>query len=103
MVNFPGYKVAVTKVAPGFFYVSDFFGGYYDQKAAYGATYAMTGYVKLNPDNTIGVVSSSIKGWGDSLTGLAGGVYNPTEKSLYWEAGYSITNPMIFYVKLNKK
>lgn len=100
-VNYSGYDITVTKIAPGFFYVSDFFGGYYDQRAAYGANYAMTGYVKLNTDNTIGVLSSSVKGWGDSLTSFAGGVYNPTTKSLYWEAGYAGT--MTFYVTLNKK
>lgn len=103
-VSYSGFDVTITKIAPGFFFVSDFFGGYYfprlDPKT-YTSSYVMGGYVKLNEDNTIGLLTSHIASWGDSLDGLAGAVYDPTAKSLYWEASYA--GSMTFYVTLNKK
>ncbi len=98
VVNFPGYKVAVTKVAPGFFYVSDFFGGYYDQKAAYGVKYAESGYVQLHADNTMSVLSSAVLPWGDTITSLDNAVYDPATKSISWAAQYA--GSMTFYVVL---
>ena len=37
ITNYPGFDVTITKVAGGFFYVSDLLGGYYDQRARYSA------------------------------------------------------------------
>ena len=99
-VNFPGFNVNITEVAPGVYFVSDYFGGYYDQRAAYGANYAMTGYMKLNPDNTLEELSSAVKGWGDSLASFKG-TYNPTDKTIYWESAYA--GSMTFYVNLQLK
>lgn len=100
-VNYSGYPVVVTKIAPGFFSVTDFWGGYYYPRlAGYANVYTMSGYVKLNLDNTIGLLSSKVKGWGDSLDGMANGVYDPTAQSLYWEVGYA--GSMTFFVTLTK-
>jgi len=98
--NNVNHKCVITRLAPGFFSVSDFFSGYYDVRAKYGSNYAMTGFVALNPDNTIGLISSSIKGWGDSLDALRNGVYNPLTGTIYWEADYA--GIMTFYVTLTK-
>lgn len=99
-VVYSGYPVTLVKVAPGFFSVSDFFGGYYDKRAAYGASYAMKGYIALNEDNTIDVVSSSIAGWGDSLNSLNDGSYDPTTGTIRWGAVYA--NAYSFNVILTK-
>ena len=53
-------------------YVDDLFGGWYNQRAGYGANYKMGGVIKLAADNTLSLVSSYIPGWGDSLDGLSG-------------------------------
>lgn len=50
--EFAKYSVTITQAAPGLFYVSDFFGGFYDQGRGYGASTAMTGYIQLLADNT---------------------------------------------------
>lgn len=100
-VNFSGYNVDIKYIAPGIFSVSDFFAGYYDVRAKYGSAYAMTGFVKLNPDNTISLLSSHIAGWGDGLDNLNNGVYNTTSHVVNWEAGYA--GSMTFFVTLNKK
>jgi hypothetical protein len=94
------HKCVITRLAPGFFSVSDFFSGYYDIRAKYGPNYAMTGFIALNPNNTIDLISSNIKGWGDGLDALRNGVYNPLLGTIYWEADYA--SAMTFYVTLTK-
>lgn len=88
-VPFTGLKITINQIAPGFFEISDFLGGYYEQKAAYGKAYACSGYVQLKKDNTFTLLSSSILPWGDTLTGLSNGVYNPEEQSVSWSADYA--------------
>lgn len=92
--NFSGLDVSIEKLAPGFFYVSDFLGGFYDQGSSYkyGPGYAMTGYIQLNADNTITLVSSFLTGWGDSLNKLTNAVYDPATKNISWDAFYTATN-----------
>lgn len=100
--SFTGLSVSITKLAPGFFYFSDFFGGFYDQGSnyKYGPGYAMTGYAMLNADNTLSLISSHVSGWGDSLIKLSNGVYTPATKSLTWDAFYGANN-YDFKVTLN--
>ncbi|MFV0267670.1 MAG: BT_2262 family domain-containing protein [Draconibacterium sp.] len=93
-------SVKIEKVAPGFFSVSDFFAGYYAVRAGYGIRYAMTGYLALNEDNTIDLVSSSIQGWGDSLDKMENAKYDPENGTIYWEVEYA--SAMTFYVNLTK-
>jgi hypothetical protein len=92
--SFTGLRVTIQKMAPGFFYISDFFGGFYDQGSNYnyGPGYAMTGYVTLNPDFTLTLVNSKVLGWGDSLNKLTNAVYNPVTQGLSWDAFYSASN-----------
>jgi len=99
IVNYPGFKVSITKIAPGFFEISDFLGGYYDQRAKYGIAYACSGYVQLNADNTLSLLSSSILPWQDTIDGIGIAKYNPTDGSVSWAADYAA---MKFYVVLNK-
>lgn len=96
--------VNVTKIAPGFFYISDFLGGFYDQSSAYayGPDYAMTGYFQLNPDNSITLVNSHVTAWGDSLNKITNGKYDPTSNTLSWDAFYTGNN-YDFKVSLVKK
>lgn len=96
--EFKGYKVRVTKAAPGLFYVSDLMGGYYDQGAGYGENYAMTGYVQLLSDNTIKVLSSHIAGWGDSLDSFENGKYDSETGTITYDAAYA--SVMKFHVIL---
>ena len=87
-------NVSIQKMAPGFFYVSDFLGGFYDQGSnyQYGPTYAMTGYFILNADNTITHISSLAPAWGDSLNELVGGKYDPATGTITWDAFYTSSN-----------
>jgi hypothetical protein len=100
IVNYPGFNVKVKKIAPGFFEISDFLGGYYEQRAKYGASYACSGYVQLNSDNTLSLLSSSILPWQDTIDGIGIAKYNPSDGSVSWAADYA---GMTFNVVLNKK
>lgn len=100
IVSFAGTTVDIDYVAPGFFYCSDYMGGYYDQRAGYGSGYAMKGYFKLNADNTIDILSGDVAAWGDSYNFMENAKFDPVANSLYWELGYA--GSMIFYITLKK-
>lgn len=97
---YPGFNVTIKKIAPGFFEVSDFLGGYYEQRAKYGAPYACSGYVQLKEDNTLTLLTSSILPWQDTIEGIGDAKYNPEDGSVSWAAAYA---GMTFNVVLNKK
>lgn len=97
--SFSGFSVSVSQVAPGFFYVSDYIGGYYDQVVGYGSSYAMTGYFAIESDNTtISAVSSYVSGWGDSMDYMENGKYDAAAGTLYWEVAYA--SVMTFFITL---
>lgn len=96
-VDYPGFKVTISKIAPGFFKISDFLGGYYHQRAGYGSAYACNGYVQLKNDNSLTLLSSSILPWGDTLTGVSEASYDPETGTVKWCADYA---GMLFYVVL---
>lgn len=87
--NFDGYSVRISQAAPGIFYVSDVMGGYYDQRAGYGSSYAMRGYFQLLADNSIVLLSSSVAGWGDSATGFSAGKYDPATGEISYVVNYA--------------
>ena len=87
--GFSGYNVRISQAAPGIFYVSDVMGGYYDQRAGYGSSYAMTGYFQLLADNSIKLLSSSVAGWGDSATGFENGKYDPATGEISYVVNYA--------------
>lgn len=94
------YEVLFLPLSETEFYVADFLGGYYAQRAGYGSDYAMSGHFKLNPDNTLTLVDSSLAGWGDSLVGLTNGTWDPATSTFSWCANY--VENMDFYVTLTK-
>ena len=85
---YSGYPVAVYQVAPGVFNISDFLGGYYEYRAGYGSAYAAEGSFKLNADNTLSLVSSSVAGWGDELDELKDGAVS-ADGTITFTAAYA--------------
>ena len=88
ITNYAGYTVKIKKTAPGIFYVSDFLGGWYDQRAGYGSAYAMTGYFQLLADNSLVQLSSYVAGWGDSADYCEGATYDPATGTISYVVGY---------------
>ena len=83
---------------------SDLFAGWYEQRAGYGAAYAMTAEVTLADDGTMTLVDSFLEGWGDSANGLgAGSKYDFTNHKFTYSVGYSEDPEMFFYITATKK
>jgi len=98
--DYSDYEILFLQTEPGVFYVSDLMGGYYDQRAGYGSNYAMNGYIRLNEDNTIELISSEVPGWGDEADYMANGVYNPATDQISWTISY-VDGKIIFNVILD--
>lgn len=94
-------EISIKKIAPGFFQVQDFLGGYYAQPPiGYGNAYAASGFVQVKNDNTISFLSANMLPWGVTVTGIENGKYNPNDGTVYWESKFA---GMTFYVKLKSK
>lgn len=98
--SFAGLTVSIEKVAKGIFYCSDLLGGFYAQGFAYGSSYAMTGYLSLDTDNNLTMLSSYVSGWGDSLDDMTDGKYNPATGGVSFSSYY--VGRFVFDVKLTK-
>lgn len=66
------FEILIIDNGDGTLYVDDLFGGWYCQRAGYGTKYAMGGTISLAADGTVGLISSLVPGWGDSLDDLTG-------------------------------
>lgn len=86
---YSGFAITLTQAAPGIFLMSDYLGGYYDQRAGYGSSYALTGYMKLNPDNTVEALTGHVAGWGDDFTAFKDGKYDPTTGTISYTVSYA--------------
>ena len=96
---FAGFTCRIKKVLPGIFSVTDFFAGYYDQRAGYGRSYACKGYLQLLADNTLVCLDNFVSGWGDSIDeGTFIGTYDPNTEMLTWQCDY--VGEMTFYIYL---
>ena len=78
-----------TEIAPGFYYINDLFGGWYEQIRAYGARYAMTAYVSVDNDYNIELLDSYIAGWGDSVDYIDGGIFDPETGTINYFVSYA--------------
>ena len=88
------YEILIIDNGDGTLEVDDLFGGWYSQRAGYGANYAMWGIISLAGDGTVGLVESLIKGWGDGLDGLSGS-YDAANSTFKVQAVYN-KNTMFF-------
>jgi hypothetical protein len=99
--DFSKFTVNFEQLVPGIFSVSDLYGGYYVAGRLYAASYLMSGYVSLNADNTIDLLSSYVPGWRDGLDELNDASYDPETGSIQWGAVYA--GSYSFNVKVDKK
>ena len=89
MVAFSGYEDCDFPDGTGDFYISDFLGGWYDQRAGYGPDYAMVGKSELNDDNSITPLESYVAGWGDSMDQMTNTLLDPATGTLKWTVAYA--------------
>ena len=89
VVAFSGYEIVIFQIEPGIFYITDFLGGWYDQRTGYGPDYAMVGRFELNEDNTITPIESYVAGWGDSMDQMTNTSLDPATGTLRWSIDYA--------------
>lgn len=89
VVAFSGYEIVIFQIEPGIFYITDFLGGWYDQRTGYGPDYAMVGKFELNEDNTITPIESYVAGWGDSMDQMTNTSLDPATGTLRWSIDYA--------------
>ena len=85
--------ITFTRLAPGFFQVNDLLGGWYDQIRGFGVNYTgnigcMTGYVSVDNDCNIELISSYIGAWGDALDYIEDGKYDAETGTISYFASY---------------
>lgn len=93
--------ITFKQVAGNIYTCNDLLGGWYTwiqgrgplYQANYGDAYLtyfdMTGYVTLNADMTVTLMSSYISAWGDGLDFIDGAVYDPETKRLVYDWQYA--------------
>ena len=77
-------QATLTKLANGFYRVSDFFGGIYIYDFGYPSAYVAPGYLQINPDNTIKGMGISSP-WGAEE--FVSGTYDPENQTFTYQLG----------------
>ena len=81
--------IVFDELAPGFYYVNDLFGGWYDQIRGYGVRYDMTAYLTLDNEGNIELIDSYIAGWGDGVDYIDGGTFDPESGVISYFVSYA--------------
>lgn len=92
-------EITFTQVVGNIYTCSDLFGGWYTSIQGRGYYYEangqpftyfdMTGYVTLNADMTLTLMSSYVECWSDGLDAIDNAVYDPETKRLSYEWYYA--------------
>ena len=102
---YPGYKVKMKKICPGFFSIDDMLAQFYSEFYGYGAAYPgydfdADGNLSLNPDNTIDLVSGGdVEAFGESVTAFTNGLYDPATETVSFVVTWG---EMEFHVVMKK-
>ena len=85
--------ISIRTVANGFYYISDWLAGFYDQGYGYGSVYTGPGYFTINSNNEIGFVEGVVapSAWGYPVDEVRNGIYDPAtqtiEQQIVWLGG----------------
>jgi hypothetical protein len=88
-VYFGGYEILIYGDGHGNYSVSDLLGGWYEFRAGYGSSYALTGNVTITADGTVSLVSSFLEGWGDGADEMTEGKFDAATKTIQWDVVYA--------------
>jgi len=75
------FSVVVYGLGNNEYYIDDLIGGWYNYGNSYGPAYAGPGVVKVNPDNSVTLVSAEAWTWGPCYFTSAGATVNPVTKT----------------------
>ena len=90
ITKWSGYDIDMLTDGNGLYWVEDLLGGYYEQRAGYGAAYSMKGFLQVNADNTVDLVGGGdVAGWGDHYDDFKDGKYDPATKTISYDVVYA--------------
>ena len=90
IVNWSGFDIEMLTDGNGKYWVEDLMGGYYEQRAGYGARYSMKGYLQVNADNTVDMVGGgNVVGWGDAYDDFKDGKFDPATNTISYCVVYA--------------
>ena len=95
------YSMYIYGYGDGSYFVSDMFGGWYDQRRGYGSAYAMQGDIEIAADGTVTLLDSYIEGWGDGLDSLEDGLFDASTGEISWTLSYAGVMEFIVNAKKN--
>lgn len=93
------FEILVIGNGDGTYSVDDMLGGYYGQRAGYGARYYCAGIIAVDADGNVTCSYSSVPGWGDALDDLVDAKYDAATSTFSWDAQYA---GMDFFVTMSK-
>lgn len=89
-VAWSGYDIDLLTDGNGKYWVEDLLGGYYEQRAGYGSSYSMKGYLQVNADNTVDLVGGGdVVGWGDAYDDFMNGKFDPATNTISYTVVYA--------------
>lgn len=98
---FGGYPLYIYGDEQGVYYISDLLGGWYQYRAGYGASYALSGEVEIDEDGNLSLLDSFLPGWADGANDLTDGKFDSATGTIVWDVDYSEYN-FIFHVNAVK-
>lgn len=81
--------ITLANTVPGIFYCRDLFAGYFDQISGYGFVYRMEGYLRVDNDGNVTLLSSYCQGWEDGIDSLSNGHFNSATGTLTYDLQFS--------------
>ena len=90
VTNWSGFGIDMLTDGSGKYWVEDLLGGYYEQRAGYGADYSMKGFLQVNADNTVDLIGGGhVEGWNDDYSDFKDGKYDPATKTISYTVVYA--------------
>jgi len=81
---FGGYSMLIYGDGNGNYTVSDLLGGWYEFRAGYGPSYAMSGIVNIAADGSMTLTQSLIPGWGYTADDFKDASFDAATKTVKW-------------------
>lgn len=92
--------IQINKVENGFFEISDWLGGFYDQGYGYGSAYASPGYFSINDSYDVNFEGEISRAFGIPVADLQDATYDPATNTITQDVIWNGT--WIFEIELTK-
>ena len=96
------FEILLIGNGDGTYEVSDLFGGWYDQGAGYGSSYACQAVMEISGSNvSVDPEDTLIPGWGDAIDDFHDASYDAATGKLQYQVDYA--GSMTFFITMEKQ